>query len=353
MSQAKAVDFDLVISGSLTPAAPITNDFRLAVVSGDSTLDGEDVAIYATASAAIAAEDDGFLSAGALAEALGAFANGAPEVAVIRYDAAASPTPEEPGDGLTRAADGGLAWYWTVIQSRVTADITDALDWIEANTSVLAPYTLIWQTADADAITGTPPAGEAALIASLRAWGVYEPTAAQVAAARWAGRFAAFNPDQRCVSGTPALTGGDAYDLTSPQASFAAANGYNVVVPDGTSRVVRLGHATPTEPVYSVISLDWYGLRAAQALVALRARYDASHRKLPLSEGGAGLVEARLAEVAEVGLAAEHFGPIPALPGGYAIRTSIDRPAREIVAEVDLGILDAVRTVRVTYLLDR
>lgn len=356
MGIATAQSTDLQITGSFVPAPLVVSSFAVLIASPDSSLDGDRSRAYASPQAVQADSD---VSAGAQALAAALAANGyAGAVVVARWDPSASPTPETVADALGGASDDGRIWYWTLVQSMTISVIEAARVWINANGSAVNPYVLLWSTDDAGAITSSPPGGELALREDVRAWPVFSPQDSQVPAAVWCGANARIDLDSQCPGGTPIVTGATAYDLTGPQFADAVDNGYNVILPSepGSSvRVVREGVAAGDEPAYTIISLDWYGVRVGQDFTSIRQRFDALNRKLPLGPAGEALLIEAAAARARQGVEAGHFGTeaLDDLPDGYEITAVTDRAQRTITVTARLAIQDSVRTIALTYTLER
>jgi hypothetical protein len=220
------------------------------------------------------------------------------------------------GDTIADALDAILAddsdFYGIHIEDRTAADHVVLSGWLDTQETAGSKFVGIVQSADADWLTASVPAGYTTIDDKERVFIVYHATDAEVRAEGLGGNRLAYSPDTNSVPwNTPVTEVGTftAIAITQAQKVLARANNANFALPFGTlnNAYFDLGRNLNSRAFDQIITADWFETRLREALADLIAVLAGNGEKLGVNADGQNRVAGEIGKVALLGVAAKHF----------------------------------------------
>jgi hypothetical protein len=205
----------------------------------------------------------------------------------------------------------GLDWYGTSIESRTSADIVDVAAWSEARVK-----TFIYQSSDADVLTGAPGnINDLLNVAGYkRSMGMYHATGSGAANGYLDGAWASSgygmnldSPGGRGIWAYRALEGITFDPVTSTQASAVYADFGNIYGRNLGLSFTSKGTTAFGTPYFMDIqtTIDWIKTRLEEDILALFV----AQNVIPYTNSGINLVRATVKARLDQGVTFGHFSP--------------------------------------------
>jgi len=215
-------------------------------------------------------------------------------------------------DALDAILTDDSDFYCVLIEDRTAADHVLVSGWLDTQETAGSKFVSVLQSADADWLTASVPAGYTTIDNKERVAIVYHATDAEVRAEGWAGNRLARSPDTDSVPwNTPVdeVATFTAISITQAQKVLARANDANFALPFGTlyDAYFDLGRNLNSRPFDQVVTADWFETRLREALADLVATLSANGEKLGLNADGQNRVAGEISRVALTGVTAGHF----------------------------------------------
>lgn len=296
---------------SLDPPPQSGANFQTQLlIRRDISLDGDRVRTYTSLAQVEEDEAAGFVDAFVTNWALVAFSQ-KPRPAQIKVGQADITGGGETYDVAYNLILAEDCDFWPVaIDSRIVAEQVAFAIAVDTDELTNIRKFFFFQSADADWKTSGIPAAYATL-AGLERWAViYHDEATQVQDVAWPVSRAVHDPDVRSAPWDGEIFATD--DLTTPptisEKGFLDANFVNHGLPLGTADVwVDAGVNGVGRFIHEILTADWFYVRLTEATAALKIKYSARGRKVPLDDVGRTLVRKLLEQLLAQGVAAEHF----------------------------------------------
>ena len=257
-------------------------------------------------------------------------------------------------DGIeTYAISQGLDWYGTTIESRVSADIVDVAAWTEARNK-----TFVYQSADADVLTGAPGNINDLLsvAGSKRSMGIYHVTASGAANGyldgAWASSGFGMNLDAPGGRGIWAYRPleGIAYDpVTSTQASAIYADFGNLYGRKLGLSFTSKGTVAFGLPYFMDIqtTIDWIKVRLEEDVLALFV----AQNVIPYTNSGINLIRSTVKARLDQGVTFGHFSPdveTEVIVPDVADVSTADKQARELTISATATFAGGIQKLTLT-----
>lgn len=301
---------DIQISKSIQPAAPESQGFGLIAYLSDGSLDPGNGDIYRQVTPQTNLSD--LVTAGTItqdaADAMNTIFSQTPtppRAAIIGLDTSGSDTYSSI---VQDAISAGHPFYGVIPDTETPADVSSLASTIESTDKLMAA-----DVGGADWLTDGVPTDYTSLTENLRFAPMYHPDAANTyVSPGWFGSRLVFDPDVQSAAFTGSVTGVSPYPegskITVDERSEAHDNGANTLLPFGSSNTyVKPGQNIAGNPLYEIVTIDWFAARLENRLAALQQRRDAAGEKLGVDQDGQAAFVGEIEAQIDAGIEADHF----------------------------------------------
>jgi hypothetical protein len=251
---------------------------------------------------------------------------------------------------LFQQVNGTPDFYGVNIESRVKADILEVAAWTQARTKVFG-----YQTADADALAGTPGNvfDDMKVLGYTRSFGIYHATSSGSADGyldgAWMSKGLGLNLDVPGGVGIWAymeLAGISPDNITPTQAlAILADNGNVYTAPAGRFTTPGITAAGVPQFIDVTTSVDWLKQRTQEAILSLLV---GSQTKIPYTDGGINQVVSAWQGVLDSGVNFGHLSPDDPPKISAPLVSSVssaDKAARELTMTAEATLAGAIQKV--------
>ena len=251
---------------------------------------------------------------------------------------------------LFQQLNGTPDFYGVNIESRVKADILEVAAWTQARTKVFG-----YQTADADALAGTPGNvfDDMKVLGYTRSFGIYHATSSGSADGyldgAWMSKGLGLNLDVPGGVGIWAymeLAGISPDNITPTQAlAILADNGNVYTAPAGRFTTPGITAAGVPQFIDVTTSVDWLKQRTQEAILSLLV---GSQTKIPYTDGGINQVVSAWQGVLDSGVTFGHLSPDDPPKISAPLVSSVssaDKAARELTMTAEATLAGAIQKV--------
>lgn len=252
----------------------------------------------------------------------------------------------------------GYNFYGVVPDSRTDADISTLFDTVNADGDHIAAA----QSSAADWLTNGEPADFSGNTSDLRSAVVYHPTDGEDSALAWLSSRLAFSPDNTSAPFTGQLRSIEPYPdgsaITAGERDQIESNGANSILPYGSADTyLDPGQSLAGNPLYEIVTLDWFSERLSTRFSQLKLSYDARGEKLGVDPDGqaavVGEIESQISRAIELGhLADERDVGVNEVTAPTPIPDA-DIQAQKITAQASLKFKTSGRIFNVTLNFQR
>jgi hypothetical protein len=252
---------------------------------------------------------------------------------------------------LFQQVNGTPNFYGVNIESRVKADILEVAAWTQARTKVFG-----YQTADADALAGTPGNvfDDMKVLGHTRSFGIYHATSSGSADGyldgAWMSKGLGFNldvPGGVGIWGLKELAGISGDNITPTQVLAMQADNGNVYTDAGGLTFTSTGITAAGVPQFIDVttSVDWLKQRTQEAILSLLV---GSQTKIPYTDGGINQVVSAWQGVLDSGVNFGHLSPDDPPKISAPLVSSVssaDKAARELTMTAEATLAGAIQKV--------
>jgi len=278
--------------------------------------------------------------------------NGVDQLLIGREDAGdADWTATMDAIELFQQVNGTPDFYGVNIESRVKADILEVAAWTQARTKVFG-----YQTADADALAGTPGNvfDDMKVLGYTRSFGIYHATSSGSANGyldgAWMSKGLGLNldvPGGVGIWGLMELAGISGDNITPTQVLAMQADNGNVYTDAGGLTFTSTGITAAGVPQFIDVttSVDWLKQRTQEAILSLLV---GSQTKIPYTDGGINQVVSAWQGVLDSGVNFGHLSPDDPPKISAPLVSSVssaDKAARELTMTAEATLAGAIQKV--------
>lgn len=252
---------------------------------------------------------------------------------------------------LFQQVNGTANFYGVNIESRIKADILEVGAWTQARTKVFS-----YQTADADALAGTPGNvfDDMKALGHTRSFGIYHATSSGSADgyldSAWLSKGLGLNldvPGGVGIWGLMELAGISGDNITPTQVLAMLADNGNVYTDAGGLTFTSTGITAAGVPQFIDVttSVDWLKQRTQEAILSLLV---GSQTKIPYTDGGINQVVSAWQGVLDSGVNFGHLSPDDPPKISAPLVSSVssaDKAARVLTMTAEATLAGAIQKV--------